>query len=221
MQPNRRRLLRLAIIVIILIIVGMIAYGFYANRPRSVNIIFAKRAPVRVEVYKAALQQSGDQTPSGRPLVTVDGDQVVKLRPGFYVAKTTGSADYAEVFNGFRVEDKGGTVTIDPTLTQTALARMVDSEKASINAALAARFTKQDQYKITNYTLYKRGEWAGVVLKVNKFNDFFHVVLKKEGTNWEVLTEPAIILSTPVYPDIPRDVLIEVNKKQFNAIRER
>ena len=108
-------------------------------------------------------------------------------------------------------------VSIDPYFSEDKLKTFTDQNTGQIEQALQAKFAHINLYKILPGKFYHFGDWYGTTLKYigsDNFNDdTIRVVLQQENGTWNVKTDIAdITLSKYLYPDIPVDILRDVNR---------
>jgi hypothetical protein len=142
--------------------------------------------------------------------------QTVRLPKGPYFISYKGSGDYASGDISTNLGDIKKTITISPTYSQSKLSSMLDNEYSAIKLVLVNKYKNLNLYDVQKGKLYKQGEWYGTKL-IYKGSDAFNsdtlrVVLHKVNGSWVVASDPpSISLSSILYPDIPTDVLSDVN----------
>lgn len=149
----------------------------------------------------------------------------LRLRKGMYVVVMGDVPEYNLQYEKVVLADQPVTVVVDPAYSNARLAAMLVGELPTIQAAIKQTVPGIDtQFLLGPGRLFGKGEWYGTVIYPNKtaeelrlqYVDVYHVVLKKEGGTWKVITmPPEIVLSTVTHPNIPRQVLIDTNNQKI------
>ncbi len=141
----------------------------------------------------------------------------IKLRSGeYYITPHGDKIDTSNI--EFTLGKNNDQVKIDPDYSTKYLVELLKAEQVAARSTIAAQFSNQmSQYKFINDTLYKKGQWYGVVLKNRAYtNDntlpSYRVVLRKQNDSWDAVTTPSIHLSAQKYPSIPIDILTDINQ---------
>lgn len=99
--------------------------------------------------------------------------------------------------------------------TDKKLDELLVVEEPSIKAVIQAKYPAQlSVYSVGNGKLYKNGQWYGAKLVPNDPNtyDTLRIILKKDRGTWHIMTTPPeIVISQPIYPNIPLDILTDLN----------
>lgn len=148
-------------------------------------------------------------------------NETLKLKKGSYEVSVSGEGIEQEDIDLY-VGNATNTLTISPTLSKERLTSIRQSEAGNIRQALLRDIPNlaklQRRFTISEGALYEQGEWYGTkIFKKSSSEDdreAFRVVAHKEEGEWKVKTiPPQLLLSVHKYPDIPRDVLVAVNKQ--------
>lgn len=193
------------------LIVGWVVFERLSLKTLTINYQNIEK----VELYSTEKLNKGE---SEKPLreVVLSG-QEIKLKKGKYTLKYYGAENYQSLFIEIELNEKFQTVDLRPSFTEEYLNSQLDAELSTINKQLLETFPKiKGLYKINRGKLYHDGEWYGTTLvykgKDISNSDSLRVALKKEASGWSVKSNPPdIYLSKHVYPDIPVDVLREIN----------
>lgn len=144
---------------------------------------------------------------SGRPLTLREGDYILK-RKGENIIESEQTVKVTQ----------DETFDINLYFTNRYLDRLYDFERGDIEPVLYEAYPKaQATYNLKNGRLYVDGTVYGATLEHiddnNQNRDSLKVLMKKDGNEWKLLTKPPIpILSQPLYPDIPIDVITQINR---------
>jgi hypothetical protein len=206
---NRRALI-LLIILLGAVIVG-IGFIFYFQSFRTVHFDF-KQSDLKITVYK----KEGQSATSS--IDTLTGSTDKRLQQGQYLFVPIGDT-YNPAPVEFSVGPTDTTVEVNPSFSSTYRSSLLQVELPAIKQAIRARYpTVIDSFTISDGEIFKQGQWYGTTLIQNTASadeegDVYRVVLKKEAGKWSVKTEPTLVLSAKVYPNIPKDILSSVNAR--------
>lgn len=204
-------------LVLLLIIGALVAAGIglikYLGSRQELTVNYNNAT--NVVVREADTEEDPEQQETKATTVAQSGE-TISLPKGLYIVTYKGSEGYADGEVSVRLGDTKQTATIDPTYSQSKLVSMLDAELGAIKSVLASKYPNISLYSIEKGKLYGRGEWYGTKLVyqgTDIYNaDTLRVVMHKEGEQWKVATDPpGISLSGLLYPDVPREILADVN----------
>jgi hypothetical protein len=173
-----------------------------------------------VKIYKTAALNSGkDKKPAA---AIASSGQEVKLREGSYTLHYEGNDGYESRYVVVNVTQKHQKFSFAPDYSDSKLQAMLKAESPAIQQALKNTFPDIGLYEIQTGKLYDKGEWYGTALvykgAYGPNSDMLRVVLHKENGSWIVKTvPPRITLSKFTYPDVPVDVLRDINSLPIPA----
>lgn len=165
-----------------------------------------------VEIYKLKDADKQHATPVAR--VTYNG-QVVKIPAGSYVLRYSAEKNYQSGVLPVTIDESKESIVIKPDYSVDYMNSLLSRERSAIITALSTEYPRITLYSVQPGKLYENGSWYGTTLfyagpdSVN--NDTLRVVLRHESGAWKVKTVPAISLSRYMYPNIPSEVLRDVN----------
>lgn len=202
----------------VVLTVGLVWFGlsyYLSLRTLTVNYDNVKS----VSIFSAkTIYDTKNEKPA--KIISSSG-QNVKLKKGSYILQYAAEDNYQSGFATLNLQSNHQAVNLSPGYSDTYLNKMLDEQLGSIKASIIEKYPLVDQlYTIQRGRLYRQGEWYGTTLTYkadatggNLFKtDTLRVVLKKENGQWVVKTNPpTILLSKYDYPDIPEDVLRNVN----------
>lgn len=210
---SRKLLLYLAIAIAL---VGSIAVVIAQIKSTSKVTIHYKNVK-DVAVLKAA---SEDPMPEEKEEhIVSNSGQTLKLKKNkSYLLNYSGSGDYSGGVIEFNTAEKQKTITIEPYFSEEKLNKQLNSEVAIIHQQIKAKYARINLYEIQAGKLYRYGEWYGTTLKYvgkDPFNsDTLRIVLNKQDGVWTIKTDPpGIFLSRHAFPDVPVEILREVNNR--------
>jgi hypothetical protein len=223
---NRTRLV-LLLVILSLVGSGFVAYKYFTGfQTLSINVSNAMENP-SVTVYKVPPQNevSNPELVINDKMIVkkITANSKLKLRKGRYYITAT-SKTTANDHQDITLEDKPTTVTINPYLNPTLLSQRVATEETSILPLLYKTYPQINHgYVLQTGKLYGQGDWYSATLisgsnpTPSDYHDVYHVVLHKKNGVWTVKTKfPDLNVDKYTYPDIPRDILGEVNKQGIN-----
>ena len=137
----------------------------------------------------------------------------VRVKPGFYAVIYTGQGikqtrQLVEVKNDM-------TITApSPTYSEERLAAMLKAQQTAIHSALSSN-DKTNGYTPKGEALYQDGTWyAAKLVPADPINqDTLVVVMHKENDAWKVTAGPEISLYIDNYPDVPEDIIRDINNR--------
>jgi hypothetical protein len=221
LRRNKGKFLVLAV----LLTGGLVGVSILTSS-QTLTITYASTNPlVKTSVYKLLDANEGDpgQAVDPKNLVKeVTQTSKFKLRKGRYAVVTSGSPDYQTQSSSVILGGTAQSVGVDPTYSTAKLQSQLVKEQATLVQTVTTTvpaFT--NKYKITSGKLYQRGDWYGALIVPNltddqlstQYVDNYRLVAHKENGVWKVLTlPPELIISSLKYPNIPHDILVDVNK---------
>lgn len=149
--------------------------------------------------------------------LTQDGS--LRLQAGSYTANPV-SETYSSTPVPFSVSDQDIRVSVDPSYSLDRLDDILDKEEPTIVQKLRDTYTDViNNFTIEPGKLYEKGDWYATLLPQNPLpggqqGDVYRVVLQKIDNQWQIVAGPAIILTSPQNPDIPDEILSDINEKQ-------
>lgn len=201
----------------LLIVAGFTVRHFLALRTLTVNYGNIDS----IFIYRAADLDSNGNTDK-KPLETfIQSGQQITLEKGNYVLKYDAADTYQDDFVALELSEKQQTISVSPEHSQEYIDNALDREIQNINTTIKEKYPKAGSlYEIQRGSLYQEDEWYGTTLlyKGSRKGDNFlktdplRIVLKKENGQWVIKTNPPnILLNKYDYPDIPEDILRNVN----------
>ena len=210
-----RKLVALSVLIITFIAAGLGGLN-YINSFQKVKVELSDG--VAVKIYKAATDSADGSSYDAKqePAASLSESKTIKLKKGVYVVVPSAkNNDYILTNLQLGVSDSPAAISVDPEYSSTKLASLLTDSSSMINKVLSDRYPERPNiYNIGSQKMYKKGDWVGV--RLNPINagqlDTRYIILHKSMNSWQVYTkEPEIIVSAAVYPDIPKDVLVDVN----------
>ncbi|HSX27988.1 MAG TPA: hypothetical protein VLF60_00885 [Candidatus Saccharimonadales bacterium] len=217
MKIDRRLIILIGLGVVVIIVAMLLT--FKMKQVSQQTVTFNIHNGVTVDVFPAGdvdTEHGLDQNVKPTATITQNGS-TLKLAKGSYLAISKATKDYASNRVSFGVDNKSVTVDVDPPYTDAKLQSLVSTEKTAIVAALTKAFPQiSSLYTIEDGWFYKTGEWYGTKLDYigsdAASSDTLRVILHKDNGEWKVATTPPeIVLSATQHPEIPRDVISDLN----------
>ena len=222
---NNKKIFALVVSLVIVLGIVFAAVSFvkYKMSFGDVTVDFKNSHEVKIYAYDTHDDDGAEQSATK---IHTSGE-IVKLKKNTtYVAEYTGDEGYQSDVLFFNVIDDEKKITINPYYSEKKLATTLDGEVSDLHTVLNNTYPNMSLYQIQQGKLYHWGEWYGTTLQYignDEFNaDTLRVVMHKKNGVWEVATNPpAISLSKFVYPDVPTDILSDVNNFQKTPILKR
>lgn len=201
------------LIITIFITVVVVSVFSYTNSRQTVLVRYKN-------ISKVTIQKIGEGARSlDKETVYKKSGEEIKVFKGHYLLKYVGSDGYASDYQTIDVKDKPISVSLDPDYSEKKLSSILEQEFEIIKAVLSTKYQNIGDYNIQKGKLYKKGQWYGTTLQYigdDYFNfDTLRLVMEKKGGTWQLVTDPPnIILGSKDYPNIPLDVLVDINNIQ-------
>lgn len=140
----------------------------------------------------------------------------LRLQPGDYTYNPNGDR-YSEA-TAFTVEGDI-TITVDPSYSSAYRQEILQAENPKIIEVIRSSFPGAiNDFTINTGTIYQKGDWYATTLTQNTLpggqqGDVYRIVLHKVHDTWQIVAGPEIVLSAPVYPDVPYEILKDINSR--------
>jgi hypothetical protein len=134
------------------------------------------------------------------------------------VIVAAGSIAYGALTAPKQPAEASPTPTPTPKHVKVDLGAQLTSEHATISGVLLTAYPKiATDYTVTKERLFDQGQWYGALLMYHGADqanrDTLRVLMQKKDGVWTVRTSPPRpLLSTVEFPDVPRSILVEINK---------
>lgn len=199
------------IIIILIAIIALISTVTYISYLFSFkDISFVLNPDVsEISIYKK------ENIDNKKDPKKISSSQTIKLQTGDYVIIPSGfkiSTDQIPVSITKNVE-----ININPNYSNKYLMSVLPGVENAILPILKEKYPEtMNNYKITNGSLFLKGEWYGGLLEnINSDHDsrkdVFRFVAYKENNVWKIINYPELILTKSVYKTVPIDILNSIN----------
>lgn len=218
MTMSRRRTISIIIIILFALLV-FFAWRSYRDSFQTVTVTTHK--PFTLTLYAPLNTDESNAYDKSKVFFVAPDSEKFRVKKGVYVYAVSGGSDYQEFSAQITVGAKPVHLTA-PQLNYTPakLASMLAKEQPAINSVINTAYPSQMQlYSIQGNKLYGNGQWFGAKLVPNdpRTYDTLRIILKKEGSTWQIVTTPPeIVISQPVYPQIPAYILSDLNNFDGN-----
>lgn len=215
---NKRNIFFAAVVIVAASVV--ISVFSYINSQQTVVVRYKNISKVTIQKLS-----QGSKSLEKETIYKKSGEKI-KISKGHYLLKYTGSEGYASDYENINVGDKPVSIYLDPSYSDQKLSGMLNSDFESIKTFLNTKYQKMSDYIIQKGKLYKKGQWYGTTLQYNGvdlFNyDTLRLVMKKQDGVWQVVTNPPnIVLASKDYPDVPLDILRDINNVQNTPFAQK
>lgn len=212
MRSNRFIIIFFGLVIVIVVASMVSSYvGSFQD------LVVSSSEKFNMKIYPAEHDADTIKKTQNKPSKTIDKPGKYRLKKGLYLyTYSSPNKEFNTVDGNFDLQDKKVFINIKSfSYTDEKLAAMLVGEQTAINKAIVDRYPEQmKNYEIKNGRLYNQGEWFGATLysKDRENLDDLKIILKKDKGQWTVATTPPdIVLSQPVYKNIPFNILSQVN----------
>lgn len=197
------------IIIIILIAAILVGSGAFLYIRSLHKVDFRMSDNISVTIYRI---DKGDYI----KIAQIDGNKTMSLSNGTYCAKSN-NADFSSTPDCVVVNGEDMVLKYKPDYSESKLDKLLETERLATQDVINSRYAPIiASYNTSAGRLFKRGEWYATILteitSSGEIGEEYRVVLKKENGNWVVTAYPQIFLSSAEYPNIPFEILSDVNK---------
>jgi hypothetical protein len=208
----------LLIVGVFLVAVGGAGY-YLRSRDSFQSLTLTAPANTTVSIYPKLPSDESINYAAGELKLKTSGTIEGRLKKGSYVYVATARSQKTDYQQRIGVVDVGDQpLTIRVAALDYSAAKLLALSKQETPAAEAVIRSSypaaMQNYSFAHERLYHSDEWFGAILAPSDPTklDAYRIVLKKKDGVWQIVTNPpAIILSQPVYPDVPSDILSDLN----------
>lgn len=189
-------------------LIGIIAYISYLLSFKDISFVINSDVS-EISIYKK------ENINNKKDPKKISSSQTIKLQTGDYVIVPSGfkiSTDQILVSITKNIE-----ININPNYSNKYLMLILPGVENTILPILKEKYPEiMNNYKITNGTLFVKGEWYGGLLENitsdhNSRKDVFRFVAYKENSVWKIINYPELILTKSVYKTVPINILNSIN----------
>jgi hypothetical protein len=186
-----------------------VAWHSYSQTYQKVSVTLDPNAG-SADIYLS--EGEGHAPSSDKPVISISSSREVKLKRDDYVLVTKPNADYGSQTLFFSLNNGKVSLDVKPNYSQQKLISLLAGEQDAINNSYAAKYQRVGGYSLQNGQLFKDGAWYGGLVVPLSGGDTLRIVMQKKDGKWTVVTDPPeIVLSSVVYPDIPKEILQALN----------
>jgi hypothetical protein len=169
----------------------------------------------KITFYKMLSGEEENLKYDNTPIIETSQKATQKIKKGSYVyVVTTSTSDFKTSTIPITIGGEPVSITPKLELSDAKLAAIAQSERENIKGTLLSKYPDSMlHYSVDKISAYGDGTWVGVSLtpKSPDFDTMVAVFNRQQG-QLKLVTVPSIVLSKPVYPDIPIDVLSATNR---------
>ncbi len=219
-------------LIMLVLLFGVIIAAFFAW-----DYFFNQKVvtlnPTNGTTITIGVRANGGST-MGEQIASTNTLKKVRLYPGIYAIKFSGSSDYQYEQTSITIDSSTEIETPDLNYTNKKLIQLLSDQKTKINSVVFGVLPNSN-YKINTENLYNTGQWYGAVLipndwydpnipsniiprptNINNTQDMLRLIMKKENNQWKVVAGPSVIIYIKNYAGIPQDIIRAVNKLGFS-----
>ena len=184
----------------------------YLNSFKDISFVI-KQSGIELDIYK--------KSDSKTIIKKLTSDSKISLQKGdyYYIVKAPmfDSTQYQ-----FSVADLNNDITVDPNYSAAYLASVLLDEKPAIDNLIKTTYpTDINNYSFITEQLFQKGEWYGAVLRNNIYtqggmSDPYRIILHKVNNTWTIVHYPEIVVTTSNNPNVPVDILNQVNNLVYS-----
>jgi hypothetical protein len=212
---NRKNII-LAIAIILVLLGVFFGISYYSSLYQK--IIVSSNESFSLKLYKIKSQGEGVVVDKNIFFETSKPGSY-RLRKGFYrYILSKQKPDYIDKTSDIKLDkDKVVIKAGDFSFTEEKLKSMLLNEESTINELIKQSYPiPMSSYTVQQPKLYYTGQWYGALLVPPNTDeqDTYRIVLKKDNGKWLIVTKPPdILLAKPVFPDVPFNILSDLNNK--------
>lgn len=217
MLTNRIR----AVIILAALLIGtIIAIGSFISWRSSFQevTITTKNTDGTIEVFKNEHEDLSEEHKVGSGSKTF----TKKLKKGNYIYRVTPSnSDYATEISVFDINDEKVAIEVPLNYSDDKLKSIAANKRPQIEALLARDYAvAMPNYTVSDVQAFEDGKWFGVKISPKQpGGDTFLTIAKDNGTSVDLyVNPPSLSISSPEYPDIPKNVIISTNLMAKNDL---
>lgn len=202
-----RKLLYLLVLVVLAAAIATV-YIRHVMESRSLTVYFENAAAVTV-VDSGGSEEIGPTIELAR--IEKSGDTVRIPKKASAMVTYKGTEGYRDGFENA----SGATVTLDPDYSDKKIAEIIASQKDKIRTAIFSHIQNGGSYTLEQGTLFDHGSWyiSRLVPPDNPDDpvDTLQVLLKNNGSSWEMIEAPMLVFTKYNTKNIPVEVLDAAN----------
>lgn len=165
--------------------------------------------------------RSATITYNGITIARADSSKPVQFkapRNATIVVSYVGDDTFESSSHTIKTTTKPLVVSFTPYYTNEELRKHVQQEFSTISGAISRyNETTPHLYTVRDIKLYHYADWASAKLTWNgdetDSSDTLRVVLRRNGSSWNVVNKPNILLFRGYYTGVPIDVLRDTNNR--------
>ena len=211
---NQRKIIILSgVALITLITTGFIVQYILSHHTITFNF---KRDNLKISIRQQLdnnkYSNTGSLSQSGS-LSLVNGDYIIDIE------STNPQKPLSKEIIKFSVHDTNATIDINPRLSDAYLNNILEDNKETIHEIIKSKYSLAG-YELSKERVIGDGDWYAAIFtqsSVNRENgDEYFIVAKRSGNTWSIVTAPRLVVTSREYPDIPQDILDQVNRLYYN-----
>lgn len=198
-------------VLLIIIVLLALAGGWLVYQRSYAYLSISAPSEIQAKVYK---NDNSDKVETAqKPVAGFTGKAKLKLKKGDYLIVTSASPVYRSVTQTVSLS-ADSSLSLSPGYTEAKLSALLNSEQAQITAAAMKAYNYPSKgYVLTKGELFDKGQWYGGLLNPGSSGgDVLRIVMIRGQSGWSAVVKPPLIsIGSPVYPEIPKEVLQGTN----------
>lgn len=227
-QNSIKRFLVPGIIIAFVVLVVFWVIGYFTSfKDISFEVVNPNNDQYSLKVYESIGHDlSISQYDSETPKHTFSSNQTVSLRTGEYVSIITGEGIEPQISEFGVTDDTTNTYVL--RYSEAKLKSILREQHSEIRNAVYKYFPtlkpNANIWKFIDEKLHEQGQWYTATFRERKdpHADIYRLVVEKNNDTWQVVTDPPdLVITANRYPTVPRNVLVDLNRRQVVQPRER
>lgn len=209
---NKKRVILLLLPIVVLIFIFLLFNYLTSTQKIYINLENVSQAEI------ITITPDDDHDNDDIKAKKINKSQTLRLKKqNSYLVHYTGLKGFASGEVVLIIKPGVNNFNINPYFSDSKLGSILQTELLTIRSTVLNKFPNIERlYKYTDEKLYHYGEWYSARLKYigdDNFNsDSLLLLLNKQDGVWKIVSSPPqIILGTVDYPNIPGDILTNIN----------
>ncbi len=150
-----------------------------------------------------------------KTMATINNSKNIWIRNGIFCVRAD-DPKYSQIPACVVVNGKKESIKLDPNYSNQHLEELLEPEIQPIHDLIKQTYSPLiNNYQIDRGKLLGKGDYyATTIIELSAYytrKDTYRIILKKIDNGWQTLGKPEIVVNKYNYPDVPRNILSEVN----------
>ncbi|MDL2363284.1 MAG: hypothetical protein QFB86_02810 [Patescibacteria group bacterium] len=212
---NHRTNKRALITIVTLALIFVIGLSFIAYRSSQTKLSIQPSVPSDIALYKPTVDENADLSKEKPVYVSVMGIFDTRVSPGTYTyVVAPRNKTYETQISPLDVTGKSMKLKVTLVLKQNRLAELSSLQRPLIEQKLRETYASTlKNFTVADVKAFGDGSWYGVRLNplAGEVDTYISIVRITGKNNVEIAAPPSLTLAAPIYPSIPKEVIIGTN----------